>query len=270
MVLELEPKSIQGARLSAAQRDAASGAYSAALAGYIRWLAPRYEAVVEKMAQLVIDFRNRTVIEGGHRRTPEIVANLLAGWRVFTEFAVDVGVMNTNEADQLFETTRVALNGVGQSQVAGQSSEETAERFIALLRSAISSGRCHVADPDGQPPKDAGAWGWRRRSSLNPFRSEQWECRGHRIGWLDGQDLYLDRGAAHAAAQQLAREQGDPLAVTQRTLHKRLVEGGCLETTGRARGAPVRKTLEGQIREVLHLNIQTLFPSEADQTDQRP
>ena len=270
MVLEVAPKSIRSARLSAAQRDAASGAYSAALAGYIRWLAPRYEAIVERVAALVIDYRDGAVIEGGHRRTLEIVANLLAGWKIFLEFAVDVRVMNADEAAQLFEAIRVALNSAGQSQVAGQSSEETAERFIALLRSAISSGRCHVADAEGQPPRNAGAWGWHRRSSLNPFYGEHWDGRGNRIGWLDGEDLYLDCGAAHAAAKQIARDQGEPLPVTQRTLHKRLAEGGHLETTGGVRGAPVRKTLEGQIREVLHLKLRTLFLLETDQTDQRP
>jgi len=66
---------------------------------------------------------------------------------------------------------------------------------------------------------------------------------------------------------------GEPLGVSQRTLNKRLMEGGHLESNGGPRGAMVRRSLEGQRREVLHLLRSTVFPEQAaqtDTTDQRP
>jgi hypothetical protein len=247
-----------------------SGAYSAALAGYIRWLAPRHNALVEEVVSLVLDSRDGGAIESGHRRTPEIVANLIAGWRLFTRFAGDVSAIDVEEASQLFNLARSALVVAGQSQSAGQSSEETARRFIELTRSAISSGRCHVAGPEGQPPENPGAFGWRRRNWPAALIGNQWEGRGHRVGWLDGSDLFLDPEATMAAAQQLARDQGTALAVTPRTLNKRLLEAGLLESSGGSRGAPARRTLDGQRRDVLHFSLRTLFPPETDQADHRP
>src|SRR5439155_983782 len=84
---------------------------------------------------------------------------------------------------------------------------------------AMSSGRAHVAAPDGNRPNaGGGAWGWR----LNAYGTH--EPMGDRVGWLDGEDLYLDPDAAYAAVQRLGQEIGDRIALTPQTLRKRLKE----------------------------------------------
>src|SRR3989442_12324409 len=82
---------------------------------------------------------------------------------------------------------------------------------------------------------------------------------GDRVGWLDGEDLYLDPDAAYAAVQRLGQEIGDRIALTPQTLRKRLKERAVLATCEtQRRMLTVRRTLEGQPLEVLHLHRDAL------------
>ena len=97
-------------------------------------------------------------------------------------------------------------------------------------------------------------WGWR----WVPHNYE-WQPQGRCIGWLNGDNLYLDPEAAYATVQALAREQNDPIPVTAQTLWKRLHERGLLMTTDQTRQTnTVRHFLGGQRRSVLHLHAHTL------------
>ncbi len=93
-----------------------------------------------------------------------------------------------------------------------------------------------------------------------------------RVGWLDGENLYLEPSAAYSTAQRLARDQGDSLAVSEQTLRRRLKEKGLLlSTSPRRETNTVRHRIEGRRREVLHLSARSLeapVSSEPDQTDQ--
>jgi hypothetical protein len=72
---------------------------------------------------------------------------------------------------------------------------------LTLLRSAISAGHAHLATRDGTAPANLGTWGWRSsRASRNRGRAK-WLPQGARVGWLDGQDLFLDINSAYRAAQ---------------------------------------------------------------------
>src|SRR6266851_881549 len=102
----------------------------------------------------------------------------------------------------------------------------------------------------GRPLVDRGAWGWRCN------QHGEWEPKGDRVGWRgDGDHVYLDPDASYAAVQRLGQEVGDRLSLTPQTLRKRLKERGMLVTTDTGRQVlTVRRTLEGQRREVLHLS----------------
>ena len=91
------------------------------------------------------------------------------------------------------------------------------------------------------------------------------------MGWIDGQDLYLEADAAYAEAQKLARDGGDSLTVMLPTLKRRLKERGLLASTTQAAGREwldVRRTLQGQRRRVLHLDSNSLIPPERSQWSQ--
>jgi hypothetical protein len=115
-------------------------------------------------------------------------------------------------------------------------------------------------------PSNPGAWGWHAQEyqASNDETYVHWRPQGRRVGWVDGEDLYLEPEASYAAAQELARDQGDGLPVSPRTLHRRLHERGLLvavEAQGGKTRYAVRRTLEGRRRDVLCLRADALSPS---------
>jgi hypothetical protein len=124
--------------------------------------------------------------------------------------------------------------------------------FLRLLLAALASGRAHVAGRDGGAPESAQAWGWREENSDDSTLRPQ----GRRVGWVEGNDLYLEPEASYAAAQELARDQNEALPVSPRTLHQRLKERSLLTSWDSKRQRnTVRRTLEGvRDREVLHVD----------------
>jgi hypothetical protein len=109
----------------------------------------------------------------------------------------------------------------------------------------------------------AGGWGWRQ------FETDSWRPQGERVGWLAGDDLYLEPEASYAAAQRLAETGGELLPVSRRALHRRLNEENLLVGTEPKRGAlTVRRVLDGQRRDVLHLRAGSLTAPQSDHADQ--
>ena len=103
-------------------------------------------------------------------------------------------------------------------------------------------------------------WGWRRRTvGTGDFQEVQWEPKGDRVGWIEGEDVYLQPEAAYQAARRFASDSGDGFSLAIRTLHKRLHERGLLASTDAGRDTlTVRRMLEGRRHNVLHLRADTL------------
>jgi hypothetical protein len=139
-----------------------------------------------------------------------------------------------------------ALIEVALRQSEHQREANPVDRFLALLRSAISSGAAHIATRDGAAPANPEAWGWRTQRTRNHRRTE-WSPQGARIGWLDDQDIFLDVDSAYQAAD------GDGIAVGVQTLIKRIHESGRLKSVDERRGRlRVRRIIEdGRVLEAL-------------------
>jgi hypothetical protein len=264
LVLEVAPRDVDWTALTACQAAAAKGAMAGAMSGFLRFVAGRYEEIRRGVEAWVPQFREVATRSGAHRRTPEIVANLATGFGAFLCFARTAGLTDA-ECDGLWRRAWAALGEAAASQAHHQASAEPAKRFLELLRGAVASGRAHLANPKGDHPEEDGSWGWRR----NDFGTH--EPKGERIGWLDGEAVYLEPEAAYAVVQRLGQEVGDRLFLTPHTLRKRLKEAGLLASTAERRQTlTLRKTLEGQRRDVLHLGAATLSPpvGEPAQPDQ--
>jgi hypothetical protein len=125
---------------------------------------------------------------------------------------------------------------------------------LRLLASAIASGKAHVAATDGSNPKEnPSAWGWRDHNL-------QSLPQGRRVGWIEGDHLYLQPDSAYAVAQSLAVEQGESLTTAKQTLWKRLRERGLLASMDvKRQRLTIRRTVDGKRREVLHLQASSLF-----------
>ena len=276
LVLELSPGDLDWERLTGCQNAAGSGLYALAMSGYIRWLTARYEALRESLKAEHMELRKYTGAGGQHRRTPGIVADLALGLRYFLLFAHESGAIDEETALEIWAGGWRALEEAASGQSQHQAAGEPTRRFRELLSAAIASGRAHVANPEGGKPEVPEAWGWRRATiGSGDFEREDWRPQGERIGWLSeaGEDLYLEPDAALAAVQKQGRDSGEPLAVTGRTLRKRLHERGLLLSTGKEREGretlTVRQTLEGSRKGVLHMasNFLSIPSAKPDQPD---
>jgi hypothetical protein len=226
----------------------------------LQWNAGCYETTQRELEALVPELRAKAAASGEHRRTPDIVANLAAGIGLFLAFAVDCGAVSEAERDELVGRSWRSLGEAARAQAAHQQPAEPARRFLELLRGAIASGRAHLAGVEGDRPEvHEESWGWRRDAYA------AWEPKGERVGWLDGEHVYLEPDAAYAVVQRLGQEVGDRLPLTPQTLRRRLKEAGALASSEtKRRMLTVRRTLEGQRREVLHLRKETLSPATED------
>jgi hypothetical protein len=270
-VIEMSPGDVDWHALTGCQDDAAKGLYAEALAGFVKWLAAKYDDVHSGQAKETRELRQAAMQSGSHRRTPDIVANLAVGLKRFLAFAEEAGALSDEQADALWERGWQALGEAARAQGHHQAAAEPANRFIELLRAVVSSGRGHVAGPDGGYPEAPERWGWRERVGGSGYEPA-WVPQGHLVGWVDGENLYLEPEASLAAVQALARESGETLAIGKRTLHKRLHERRWLMSTEEKprETLTVRRTLGGARRNVLHLHAHSIVSptGETDQSDQ--
>ncbi len=270
VVVEVGPGDVNSGRLKLSQAAGREGLLATALAGYVRWLAPRLDNLRANLPATLADVRSRLIGPRMHARTPEALANLAVGWQVWLNYAHDVGALTRDQAEAAFERAWTALSALAADQVGHQEGEEPAARFLELLAAAIASGAAHVANPQGGAPEEPGAWGWRQRTTGGTgFERDEWIATGPLVAWLDGTDLYLELDAAYAAAQRLGAGIGTPVTVQPKTLAKRMNQAGLLlATESERRELKVRKTLSGQRRHVLHIAARSLFPAQSGQSRQ--
>ncbi len=263
-------------RLSECQHDAAAGLYAAATAGFVAWLAPRYGEVRAGLDAERVELRNRFVGLFPHARTPDVVANLMLGLRYLLQFAVHVRVIDRLQHDELWRRGEVAFQTVAAQQGEHQRATDPVARFSEMIAAIISSGRGHVAGSDGRVPEALPSpvvWGWEAREvrSGTDATTVVYHARGHKIGWVVNDELYLDPESTYAALSDFAREQGQAYPVTQQTLGRRLKEAGLLlRTDGDRTVYPT--TLEGSRRRVWVLDRSLLVaaPGQPGQSGHAP
>jgi hypothetical protein len=273
LVLEVEPGTVDFDRLTQAQQDASAGLYAQAMAGFVKWLAPQYETIrrdlVRKRDELR-DWFSRNA-KGEHRRNPTLFADLSLGFRNFLRYARHLGVLTHEEGGVLWVRCLEVFAQVSQAQSQHQAENEPTQRFLTLLSAALASGRAHVASLGGREPMNAERWGWRQKTYGGEEMTEIWTPLGDRVGWVHEDDLYLELDAAYAAAQRLARDSGDSLLINASTLKKRLFEKRLLvsvERRGNRVRYQVRKVVEGNRRELLHLHPRCLTAGTVSQVAQ--
>jgi hypothetical protein len=232
------------------QKEAAQGLLAASMWGYVAWLAPEYGPISQDRLR---EYREQASHQGGHRRVPDIIGHLALGLERFLDFAVAVKALTAQERSELWNQGWDALMRMGAAQETLQRSSDPVDRFFELLRSALISGRAHLASMAGVRPSEdavAVACGYERRDDGT------WLGRGEQVGWVDNDgNTYLDSDAAFKVAQGVARDTNHPLAVQQATLRRLLRDRGSLISTDSTRGRlTVRLTIDGVRREVLHVS----------------
>jgi hypothetical protein len=203
-------------------------------------------------------YREQAAHAGLHRRTPGIVADLFIGWQQFFTFAREAEALTRSEAEGYRAHVWNALIEVARRQSEHLQEANPVDRFLGLLRSAISAGHAHVAARDGTAPANPGTRGWRSSRPVRKRGRAKWLPQGARVGWLDDQDLLLDIDSAYRTAQAMAAN-GDGIAMGVQSLVKRLHEAGRLKSVDERRGKlKVRRVIDGSRLEILHLPADVL------------
>lgn len=251
LIREVVREALDWPAITEAQKTARQGVYAQAMAAFLQWLATgdRIEKLRASAPDDLSRWREEWTTRGlsGHKRNASTLAQLARAWHCWLGFACEVGAITREESKALWRRVWAALDAAGKGQDQYQASENPASRFIELIQAALSSGRAHLAATDGGKPDfaEAQAYGWR-----------DGEPQGERIGWLDGDDLYLQPDAAYSLAQRMASG-GEGLTISSQTLWKRLNEAGMLASTDTARNTnKVRRTIVGKSTPVIHLRAE--------------
>jgi hypothetical protein len=269
-VVEIPLEAIDSSKLTICQKDGAAGIYAKVTAAFIKQLVPDLDAIKDQLSKAIEESRSLSGVEGHHKRTPDIMTNLMFAWDMFVDFAVKAGALTVEEAEDLQNRVRSGLNQGAALQISLQRQGDPAQRFMELLNSAILSGKAHVANRGGMVPKDPKVWGYR----LGDHGDGVWRQQGVCVGWVedskksqDDADLFLDPHASYKAADEMVKA-GVGNLPSEQTLWKRLNEAGLLVSTDKARQTlKVQRKLRGKLRTVLHLRAGSLSGPEAADYD---
>lgn len=269
--------------LTECQADADAGLYAASMSAFVRWLAPRYETIRDALPVRAMELRALATRPGDHGRTPDIVADLAAGFDVFLDFATDTGAIPTREADRV---RRVVWDGLmdaaAEMRADHQDGADPADLFVQLIAAALSSNRAFLVDSKtgGDPDGIESSCGWRQELKWQGNDNGQipmWvnAPNAQKIGWTDGSLVFLEPTASYNAAQQMLRDRGETLPAPE-TLRRMLFSAGKLARTDSRNGAEgkgrltARETLEKQRRTVLVLRATEFWGNDATETETEP
>jgi hypothetical protein len=253
--------------LTRCQKAARDGVYAQVLAGFLGWMAQSYGEVKDRLAKRSREIREDLASSEIHRRTPTTVAELLAAFEILVDFAFQVGAVDVVTARSLTARCKAALLAGAEEQIGHVEVNEPVSAFLTLLNAAVASGQAHLASLTGEVPvkEGPGALGWRRSNAM-PGAVDAWNPQGARVGWIDGDDIYLEFHSAFRAAQVMSSET-TRLSIAPDTLKSRLDDRGMLMSRDEARQRfTVRRTIEGTRREVVHIaSVHLGLPSQPSQ-----
>ena len=218
MFLEIKKGDVNKDKLTTCQQHAREGTYAQAMAGYLKWLAPKIPNLKKELRKLKDDLRNKAGENLSHSRTPDQVASLYLGMKMFLDFVLECGVISKKEHSKASTGTWNTLCFIAANQADHQASADPVSRFIELLASALATGKAHLKTLENHKPDNADLYGW---SGDN--------AQGGHIGWMDSQFIYLEKESTLHCVQKFCKEQGESIPMSGPTLWKRMAELGLLE-----------------------------------------
>lgn len=234
MISKLGKGTVDLARLTRMQGAARDGVLALAMAGYVRWLAGRYEVAAAAAGPRQAGLRDEARKASHHLRTPENVASLFLGWDQWLRYAKAMSAITADETGALANRAWGALLDLGDAQARYLAEGNHVEAFLRALRALITTGD-GLLTPVGTVT-DPARFGWQGR----PF------------GWATGNDVYLDPDVSYAEARKWAERSDIPLGVGKLQLQNDMRERGLLASTDKDRST-VKVTLGNKRPRVLHL-----------------
>jgi hypothetical protein len=242
--------------LSQLQKLARSGHLATIMASFVQWLAA--EAKANKLTEsidMALECDHENIGSGGHARTQDNLANLLTGLRVFLDFAEDAGEMSSSKVQEFMDSATDAARSLGAMQANIDQEASDAQRFLELIRVAVSSGKAHIESKFGGEPENPRTLGWRKVETYGGFRSE---AMGSRIGWADKDAIYIDPGASLSIVKAIASSLDNHLGSSQLAIGKSLSEASLLTQHEKGRNT-AKVSILGHRPNVFALRLSDIF-----------
>jgi DNA polymerase-1 len=179
--------------------------YRLAMSGYTTWLGQdpaRMVAAVATRDALANEFEE-TLGSGVHARAARNLATLAAGFRTFMTFALDLGAVDTAEAERRQQWVSEALTRVGRAQAEATAGTSPVDRYVTTVCALLQNGARTLARRD------------------EPLTKAD-------IGWddPDGGRVYLDHDLAWHAVAAWHREETKAWPYNPTSLRRGLVDRG--------------------------------------------
>lgn len=265
LALEVEAGDVDTAILSELQAAAADGAFARLMAAVVCRIARNWEGLERRYQQEVdthlVMLRGRQL---AHARHPDILATLATAAQVWLGALVAFDAITSAERDTAWAKVVAGLLAAGTAQADVLHDVDPCRQFVRLISAALASKAAHLADPaDNGEPKTSVVYGWRPRLvTVNGHDMPDNQPQGPQIGWVDARGVFLIPDAALSVAQQLGRQQGISIPWQEKTLGKRLQEGGYLVTVDPGRTTS-RLTVNKTTRQrAWHLPLDRLVESD--------
>src|ERR1700684_1023139 len=122
--------------------------------------------------------------------------------------SIDLHILSSISKPALSTMFTIACRGKSpspcESRARHHSMTEPTARFLSLLRASLTTGRAHLqTTKGGMPERSPESCGWR-------LESQNLKSQGDCIGWVDGENLYLEPTAAYRVIQMMVRDMSEP------------------------------------------------------------
>ena len=247
LTIDVNPGDITPARLGEAQGR--RWMYSYAMAGYIRWVGRNYDHLVGELQKAVTNVR--ALQNGnGHKRLPGAMAALYTAFNLAMTYAQEIGAISNGEAAERAERCYNALQQIASDQAELIASQDPALQFLQVIVSLLRSRQVQIE-------------GTKLARTLGDDTPG-----AERIGWHDGQTIYLLQTAYNRVARFVSG-QGEMFPSDERTLSKELQRRGYLapnsQGDNRIKVQRFDPATPGQRTRTIAIRLQTLFDIAAEQ-----
>lgn len=229
--------------LGGLMQRAAEGELAAGMAQYIAHLAPTVAENVPRLDAMEREACARWGL-GVTDRAAGLFGALALGAEGLLRWLRQTGAVAPRVLDAHEALMRAALLAVAMEHGEGVEAENPARRFLPMLTEALLAGDAHVKEirPDGKSaaPTDHDVWGWRTDGSDGPRH------QGRTVGWLKGDEVFIDPGVALDVVRARAARAGAPVPADVKALVRDLHAAGLLARTDADKARP-RLTVRARI-----------------------
>ncbi len=220
------------------QQRAQAGLLNQAMSLYIQYLAGHWDEVSSQFAGMVEASGDWARGQGGlQNRLPDAFGVLNAAQRLALNIFERLGLLPAAEASRLAEENQAALLDVIANQAERVAAESPVVKLFTALHSLLAAKKVYL-EPRRNP------------SSYNsPYNAEK-------IGWYDGDIIYLDTHLALASAIAFYQDLRQNLDISTEALQRQVAQipGLLSERDSDGRHIRVVKKLGGETRRVLALS----------------